>query len=63
MLEFLAKSFDPEQPNYLRLVVLQQQTAQQFLSLFGRVNPAMLKGGGKDRMAEILEAMKVQGEG
>ncbi|HEY1858700.1 hypothetical protein [Acidocella sp.] len=57
-LEFLALKFDPlTTKDYLRLIVLQQQTAQQFLSLYGRVNPAMLKGGGKDRMGEILAAM------
>lgn len=56
MLEFLRQRFDPfTNKDYLRLVVLQQQTAQQFLSLVGRANPTMLKGGGKDRMAEILE--------
>ena len=58
-MELLRLHLDPlTTKDYTKLLTLQQGAATSVLSLFGRINGGALRGGGQDRMGELLDAVK-----
>jgi len=47
-----------EKPEYFRLLTLQKEVAASVLGTVARIDESRLKGIKKDRMAELLDAIK-----